>query len=251
MRSNRELPPLLVRADADATQGTGHVMRCLALAQEWCARGGSVRFVSARPSPRLSRRIQSSGATLIEIEQAHPNFADLDSTVRSLEQLQRGAKSPAWVVLDGYHFDNDFQRQLRRAGCRLLVIDDNNHLPRYDADIVLNHGIRAPRLDYRASDDAWFLLGTGYALLRAEFVQRRGFKRDVKNRAKNILITLGGGDADNVTHKVIGAVQQLGELNLEIQVLVGALNPHREELRQFSRASQNIRLQSDVTDTTG
>ena len=250
MRSNRERPPLLVRADAAATQGTGHVMRCLALAHEWRSAGGSVRFVTTRPAPQLSRRIQMCGAILSEIATAHPNFSDLDATVRTLEQLQRAAKSPPWVVLDGYHFDHAYQNRLRRAGCQLLAIDDDAHLPRYDADIVINHGIRAPRLDYRANDDAWLLLGTRYALLRKEFVQHHDFKRDVRREAKNVLVTLGGGDAGNVTDKVLAAVQQLGDLNLEIQALVGALNPHLEELRRVCRASQNIRLQSGVTDLT-
>lgn len=248
MQSNRERPPLLVRADADATQGTGHVMRCLALAHEWRSGGGSIGFVTARPAPQLSRRIQMSGAIVSEIAEAHPNVSDLDATIRILEQVQQRVKSPPWVVLDGYHFDHGYQNRLRRAGCQLLVIDDDAHLPRYDADIVINHGIRAPRLDYRANDDAWLLLGTRYALLRKEFVERRDFKRDVGRKAKNILVTLGGGDAGNVTDKVVGALQQLGDLDLEIQVLVGALNPHLAELRRISRASHNIRLQSGVTD---
>jgi len=249
MQVNPDLPPLLVRADADARQGIGHVMRSLALAREWRSRGGPVRFVTARPTPELSRRIQLAGAILIGIEQPYPHAADLDSVVALLGQLQRGASSPPWVVLDGYHFDASYQSRVRHAGCQLLVIDDNAQLPRYDADIVLNHGIQAPRFDYRINDDAWFLLGTRYALLRPEFLRWRDFHRRVETTAKNVLVTLGGGDADNVSAKILNGLRRLRDLDLEVQVLAGPLNPHREELCKLVSASPEIHLQKNVADT--
>jgi UDP-2,4-diacetamido-2,4,6-trideoxy-beta-L-altropyranose hydrolase len=239
---------LLVRSDADTRQGTGHVMRSLALAREWRARGGSLRFATAGAPPELSRRMQLAGAIVLDIAQPYPDGADLDSTVRYLERMQSCAQCAAWALIDGYHFDETYQSRLRHAGCRLLVIDDNAHLPRYRADIILNHGVQAPMLDYRDSADAWFLLGTRYALLRGEFDRWRNFTRAVPEKAKNILVTLGGGDADNVTDKVIGALQKLEAHDLEIQVLVGALNPHLGGLRQAVAASQKIRLRTDVTD---
>jgi UDP-2,4-diacetamido-2,4,6-trideoxy-beta-L-altropyranose hydrolase len=245
---NRNLPPLLVRADADPAQGAGHVMRCLALVHEWRSRGGSVRFITARPTPRLRRRIELSGAILTEISRAHPNSSELESTLRFLERDQGEANSRRWVILDGYDFDEDYQRQIRRAGCQLLVVDDNAQWSSYDADIVLNHGIHAPRINYRVGDDTWLLLGTRYALLRSEFVRWRGFKRCTQIRAKNILVTLGGADADNVTLKVIDGLRRLGAFDLEIQVLVGALNPHLEALKRVVAECRNIHLQTDVID---
>ena len=247
MQSRPELPPLLVRADADARRGAGHVLRSLALARAWHERGGLVRFITTRPASALKRRIQLAGAIAVEIEDAYPHPSDGELTAEHVAQLQRSSGRQPWLVLDGYHFDVFYQQQLRRAGCDLLVIDDNAHLPGYDAAIVLNHGIHAPRLDYHCGEDAWFLLGTEYALLRAEFERWRHWQRAIPPRAKNILVTLGGGDADNVTARVLQALAELDEFDLSVEVLVGPLNPHLRALAQ--RSGKNVDLKTDVSDT--
>jgi UDP-2,4-diacetamido-2,4,6-trideoxy-beta-L-altropyranose hydrolase len=245
MQSSPELPPLLVRADADTHRGAGHVLRSLALARAWRERGGSVRFVTVRPAPALKQRIQLAGAIVIELDDSYPSNRELTAGI--VAQLQQSSGERPWVIVDGYHFDAVYHAELRRAGCEVLVIDDNAHLSRYDADIILNHGIQAPQLDYRAADDTWFLLGTEYALLRADFERWRDFRRAIPPRAKNILVTLGGGDADNVTAKVLEALAQLEDLDLSVQVLIGPLNPHVCALAE--RAGGNIQLQTDVADT--
>jgi UDP-2,4-diacetamido-2,4,6-trideoxy-beta-L-altropyranose hydrolase len=248
MRANRELPPLLLRADASASQGAGHVMRCLALGAAWRERGGRVGFVTCRPSPALCQRIKLTGDFPIDIDNPHPALEDCERTVAALESLAQQSATPPWLVLDGYHFDHAYQSALRGAGCRLLVLDDNAHLPRYDADIVLNHGIHAPRLEYSACSDAWLLLGTRYAVLRAEFESWRALVRSQPESARKILVTLGGGDYDNVTVKVIQALRCFGHTEIEAQVIVGPLHPRIDELRRLVAAHSNIHLQTDVTD---
>ncbi len=249
MPLTRELPPLLLRADASASQGAGHVMRCLALGAAWRERGGRVGFATCRPSPALRKRIKLSGDFLIDIDNPHPANEDLVRTEAALQSLARqSSATPPWLVLDGYHFDDGYQSALRRAGCRLLVLDDNAHLPRYDADIVLNHGIQAPRLEYAACPDAWLLLGTRYALLRAEYESWREFARRPARRAKNILLTLGGGDSDHATAQGIDALRRFDALEIDAQVVVGPLHPDLEELRRLVAAHANIRLQTNVTD---
>lgn len=248
MPSTRTLPPLLVRADADRSQGAGHVMRSLALAQAWRRRGGAIHYLTHRPAATLRRRLEAAGASVLEIEKRHPVQADLRAARERIDRLRRESETLPWVVLDGYHFAADYQRALRSAGCRLLVIDDHAHLPRYHADLVLNHGVHAPRLEYPDCGKAWLLLGTRYALLRPEFEAWRGFARTVPEKAKKILVTLGGADDGNVTMKVVEAMALLGDAAVEALILAGPLNPHLSELREAASISPRLRLLSDVTD---
>jgi UDP-2,4-diacetamido-2,4,6-trideoxy-beta-L-altropyranose hydrolase len=233
MELKRDLPPLLVRADADEARGTGHVMRSLALARGWMSRGGGVRFLTCRPNPTLRRRIQAAGASLTEISECHPDGADLTATVEAVQETLTMLKQVPWVVADGYHFDAAYQRSVREAGCRLLVIDDNAHLPFYDADVLLNHGIHAVKLAYACPLETKLLLGTAYALLRPEFRKYAGMARSIVAVARKILVTLGGSDPGNATHKVIEALQRVEVPGLQVKIVVGPVNPHLQTLKRL------------------
>lgn len=221
---------LIIRADGDSKIGTGHIMRCIALAQGWQDQGGEVTFISRCESVSLKERIQSEGFGFIGLDHVCPDSSDLGNTLSILNN--GGADRKDWLVLDGYHFTPDYQKAIRDAGIHLLVIDDMNHLPHYHADILLNQNIHAPDLHYHCDEDTTLLLGTRYVLLRREFLKYREFKRQIPDRAKNILVTLGGADPNNVTLKVIEALILLDEADISVRIIIGPANPHQEILRK-------------------
>lgn len=233
---------LIIRADADARIGTGHLMRCLALAQAWKDEGGDVIFITACESPKLQQRLDGEGFQVVQLKYPYPNPLDLEKTLEVIVGYQG-----AWVVLDGYHFDPSYQYRIKGAGCRLLVIDDMAHHPHYYADIVLNQNIYAEDMQYSCEPYTRLLLGTKYVLLRREFLRWRQWKRNIPDIAKKTLVTLGGSDPDNVTLKVIEALQQVEVEGLEAIVVVGAANPHLALLRNAAESSAvPIRLETAV-----
>ncbi len=221
---------LYIRADADSKMGTGHIMRCIALAQTWQDQGGEVTFIGCCDSESLKQRISDEGFSLISIGYICPDPSDLKNTLSILKTGITGQNK--WIVLDGYHFTPDYQKAIRDAGIHLLVIDDMNHLPYYHADILLNQNIHAPDLSYLCDEDTTLLLGARYVLLRREFLKYQNFKREIPDRAKNILVTLGGADPDNVTLKVIEALKFLNEPDIAVRVIIGPANFHQETLQK-------------------
>jgi len=234
---------LIVRADAGTEIGTGHVMRCLALAQAWQEAGGYVTFLLANEVGLLEERLESEGMEVahLSVQPGDPNDA------RQTRDLARETGS-TWVVVDGYHFSAEFQKVLKCSGLRLLCIDDNGHAGHYFADIVLNQNIHAHEDFYGIRQPyTRLLLGSRYVLLRQEFLRRRGLKRKIPEIARRLLITLGGGDPDNVTLKVVQAIKQVKVDGLEVSVVVGGSNPHHGKLKSAVQdPGIAIRLKSNV-----
>ena len=221
---------LYVRADADGKIGAGHIMRCIALTQAWKDLGGEVTFISHCENGALKERIQSEGFRLVVLDHVCPDSSDLKKTLAILKS--ESADQKHWLVLDGYHFTPEYQKSIRDAGICVMVIDDTNHLPYYHADILLNQNVYASELKYHCDKDTTLLMGTRYVLLRREFLKYRDFKRQIPDRAKNILVTLGGADPDNVTLKVIEALRLLDEPDISVRIIVGPANPHQTNLRK-------------------
>lgn len=225
---------LFIRADANAQIGTGHVMRCLALAQAWQARGDVV-FITAC-GQNLKQRLYDEGMGVVELH----NATDWHTVMAYLTQ-QPGA----WVVLDGYHFTPPDHHRIRQAGHPLLVVDDMAHLDYYEVDIILNQNINAHHLHYPCPSETRLLLGPHYTLLRNEFITWQNWQRDIPPVATKVLVTLGGSDPDNTTLKVIQALKQLDLSSLQSIVVVGASNPHYEQLQQAVQGT-TIELQRNV-----
>jgi UDP-2,4-diacetamido-2,4,6-trideoxy-beta-L-altropyranose hydrolase len=229
---------LLIRVDATTPIGSGHIMRCLALAQAWQAEGGQAIFLSHCESDALRQRITDEGMEFIPFAYPHPDPRDLHTTLEILRKHFNAATGNQkakignnnWLVLDGYHFDAFYQQAVRAAGHCLLVIDDMAHLPAYHADILLNQNRGAEKLKYNCDPDTTLLLGSRYALLRQEFLAWRGWQREIPDVAHKVLVTMGGGDPDNVTLKVIHALEQVDVDGLEAVVVVGGSNPHFQKL---------------------
>lgn len=241
-------PPLLIRADASPQIGTGHVMRCLALAQAWQAEGGSVTLVAHDLPHNLRARLATEG---VQVRESAPAIGSADDAAHALAVA--GALGARHAVIDGYHFGAAYQRQLKAAGLRLLMLDDNGHAEHYAADLVLNQNIHAHEGLYaRREPDTELLLGTRYALLRREFWPWRDWQREVPPTARKLLVTLGGSDPDNVTLRVIQALAQVRQDDLEVRVIVGGSNPHIASLEAGGvEAAPRVTLVRDVSDMPG
>ncbi len=236
---------IVIRADASTQIGTGHLMRCLALAQAWQESGGVVHFVCADIVPALETRLQKDGIRPICLDVVAGTENDMTRTVA----LARETKAD-WVVLDGYHFGSAYQKAIKQAELRLLCIDDYRHAGHYFADLVLNQNIFAEEALYESREPyTGLLLGTQFVLLRQEFWSWRGWKRTIPDVVKKVLVTIGGSDTDNVTQRVVNTLMCLDNTSFEVQIVVGPGNQNLPALRNaLSTAPRSMRLLTDVAD---
>ena len=233
---------LLIRADASVAMGTGHVMRCLALAQAWQDSGGKSVFAMAGSTPAIETRLKVEG---IEIEQLTARAGTAEDAQETLHIASK--KNAKWIVLDGYQFGSVHQSAIKTAGFKLLFIDDYVHAETYSADLVLNQNVQAsPDLYSNRDSSTQLLLGPRYAMLRREFRSWRNMRREIPAAGRKVLITMGGSDPDNLTAKAIEAIQKLSGLSLETMVLVGGSNPHLRSVEGLIQ-NESMRLITDST----
>ncbi len=236
----------LIRADASAEIGAGHVMRCIALAQAWQQTGGRAIFAVAS-GEELEGRILAECAGFERIA-ATPGSREDALQTAALRDRTRAE----WLVVDGYHFSAEYRTSMRSAASHLLLMDDGEeHFP-CECDVILNPDPDATEELYpEPGREAQVLRGPRYALLRSEFLEYHRERRDVPPVAARVLVTFGGGDAHNVTLQVVEALHRLSDLDLEVTVVAGASNPHRASLQAAMARAPQAKLSWNVESMPG
>lgn len=219
---------LVFRTDATIDTGLGHLMRCFGLAQ--CARsmGLKTSFISNIQSDSFFIEVtEKEKIALIRIPSSHPHPDDLRSTEKYLQKINN---QNLWVVLDGYHLDETYQKRLKDMGVKIMVIDDTSHLSNYEADVILNPNLYAKSLNYLALPHTLKLFGTNFLLFRNDIVQREKSERPITDVATKILVTMGGSDPVNFTGKVVEALHLIMGYSGKIKIVLGPLNRHAKDI---------------------
>jgi UDP-2,4-diacetamido-2,4,6-trideoxy-beta-L-altropyranose hydrolase len=212
-------------------------MRCVALGQAWKRAGGAVTFLLPEGNVGIEERVSAEGLSLERLP--HSSESSPESFVRAALEA-----CPHIAVLDGYSFGAREQEILSETGIRVLTVDDYGHATDYPVRWVLNQNPYAASETYSHKNvDTELLLGAKYALLRDEFLPWTGWRRSIPERARNVLITIGGSDPDNASERILQSLEPLSRRALEVVLVVGGTNPHWDALQAASkRSSFPVRL---------
>lgn len=236
---------VLVRCDASAAIGSGHVMRCLSLADRLTLKGATVAFACRQLPGDLCALLESRGYRVHRFLGETLNWEeDADRTGKLLGAASAGS----WLIVDHYGLDARYERRLRRFGAKILVIDDLADRP-HDCDLLLDQNLYPdPESRYRGLLPAGCgtLLGPRYALLRPEFLEARRRLRTRTGAVKRLLISFGGADPSGETAKALAAVELLKPEGLSLDVVVGASNPRAPSLALACAAVPDCRFHSQV-----
>ncbi|BDD92215.1 UDP-2,4-diacetamido-2,4,6-trideoxy-beta-L-altropyranose hydrolase [Pandoraea sp. NE5] len=257
---------VVIRADASIQIGSGHVMRCLTLADRLRTRGADVTFVG-RPHPGHAGDViaargyawlaltASSATTAAPVVQdspdtplAHARWLGVPWQTDLIETQQVLALvKPDWLVVDHYALDERWERLARTSAPRIMVIDDLADRG-HDCDILLDQNFHLdPRRRYegRVPVDCVKLLGPANALLRPAFLGPHP-PRTIPDKIRRLLVFMGGVDADNVTGKVLDALELSPLRDVPTDVVLGANAPHLANVREHCAAMPQIRLHVQI-----
>lgn len=239
---------IVFRTDASIQIGTGHIMRCLTLANALMSNGAECQFICREHEGNLIQFVQEKGfqvhalapqagslSTTSNPQPFSPILAhsewlgvaqseDAETCMGILKEIQ-----PDWLVVDHYAIDATWEKLLRPYYRKLMVIDDlaDRH---HQCDLLLDQTLGRNANDYKCwvSDQCILLCGSQYALLRPDFASLRlySLNRRTYNNLKHLLITLGGVDKDNITSLVLRSLHscKLPD-DCKITVVMGASAP--------------------------
>ena len=262
-----------LRTDASGRIGTGHLMRCLTLADALRAGGARTRFV-CRPLPAgLGELVEGRGHELVELPagggQAAPGAPGRDAAAAPAADPPHAAWLAAtqaddaeatfaalgadrpwdWIVVDHYALDARWETRLRDGARRILAIDDLADR-RHDCDVLLDQNFYADahaRYDGLVPAHCVRLLGPRHALLRPEFGAARARLRERAEAVRRVLVFFGGVDAANLTASALDALDAIG-LDAEVDVVIGAAHPQRAALEARCAARARTTLHVQVAD---
>lgn len=235
------------RADASVKMGTGHIMRCLTLAQELQQRGNEVCFVSGDHIGNLNDWLQSKGivVTVIANASAVDMAVDAEQTVNALNQGR-----PDWLVVDHYGLDIEWEQRVRPFVDRILVIDDHTGR-KHECDALLDQNYTAEagqRYSGLVPSQCRMFVGPSFALLRKEFSQLRKTVT-CRQSLKNVLVFFTGGDDQGETLKAMSGVEKFGKF-AQVDIVVGRTNLYGDEiLRKCEALNWGFHCQVDYMPT--
>ncbi len=256
------------RCDASLQIGTGHVMRCLTLADHLRQLGTECIFLG-RPHIgnllELARRRNHIALTLpmrrpvAAVAQKDPVHLpwlgatweeDANDCIVALRRYL-GDECLDWLVVDHYGLDARWESRMRRICPSLIAIDDLADRP-HNCSILVDQNLGRKLADYNnlVPHGAQMLIGPHFAMLRPEFARLRStsLARRSEPEFKRLLITMGGVDNDNATGRIIKALDQVSlPADIAITVVLGPNAPWLEQVRyQAANMRRSIEVKSGV-----
>ena len=240
---------IVFRVDASVDIGSGHVMRCLTLADELKKRGANTLFVTRAHPGNMADVIRSRehnikmlpAATIqyvpVTNDVAHALWLGVSWTQDAEETFKLlVGEDVDWLIVDSYALDARWHQRLRSVTRRIMVIDDMSDR-KLDCDLLLDqtHGRSESVYCDCVPKYCQKLLGARYALLRPEFSEARRLalkRRENYIGIRKVLVSMGGTDPANVTGLVL---EGLAEVNWnyppQIDVVLGSYAPHIEAIK--------------------
>lgn len=251
---------VFVRTDSSVKIGSGHVMRCITLANELKKHGAAITFICRELPGNLCGFIKDKGFSVrllppVEWKDEEEIFTNnnwlgtiwADDAEETLHQIE-GQSEIDWLIVDHYFLDRRWESLMRPRVSKILVIDDLANRP-HDCDVLLDQNLyinMEQRYTGLVPHHCKKLLGPQYALLRPEFREAKEITRVRDGKVNNIMVFFGGTDPTDETSKTLEAIKLINDSNIKVNVIVGNSNCKREEIRKMCLTMENVNFHCQI-----
>lgn len=249
---------IVFRTDASQYIGSGHVMRCLTLADELYQQGNEITFICRSLKGNLVDYIIRRGYSVKELKRPNQSnvkspedwlevnwVTDVEETIKAISEM----KAIDLLIIDHYSIDYKWEEKIKSKVKQILVIDDLANRT-HDCDVLLDQNVfdnQNTRYEGLIPRECKTLLGSKYALIRNEFINFRAVEN--RNKIVNTFVYFGAVDTTNETVKVLKVLKNILEserYNYIVKVVVGHANPNKEVIQNMCSQDRRFIYYSDV-----
>ena len=258
---------IVIRTDASVHIGSGHVMRCLVLAQGLTTQGHQVSFACRPQRGDLVAFIENKGFCVYKLappktELIPTSNADYGAWLQvpwqqDADNLLTLVAAADLVIVDHYALNANWQQRIQQAlHCKIMVIDDL--VRSHHADLILDQTLLRRSDEYQSQsqpqpshDETKVLTGCEFALLNPQFSYYREqvLTDDKLSDRPKLLLSMGGIDQPNATFLVLTALAAMSVLTRPlVTVLLGPRAPHYQQVKAFCLQHGDWITQLDFVD---
>jgi UDP-2,4-diacetamido-2,4,6-trideoxy-beta-L-altropyranose hydrolase len=231
----------LFRVDASAIIGSGHLMRCFALAQMLRDERQDVHFATINLAQDIATRMQDEGIIIHSMPALVDETSDFDAVVKIADKI-----GVDWLVIDGAKFSGEYEQNIRLSqNLKVLRIVDLPLIHHY-CDVLLNQNYGSEKMGFSSEPYTRHIFGLQNVLLRREF-RKLSSAPVINGNGDKILVSLGGGTvfADQASIKIIEVLNGVELPNLEVTFIAGKLSSNVTGLRQMLRHDFEFKISSN------
>lgn len=224
---------ILFRLEATPELGSGHLMRCLALAEKLKESISNVDITFITSSNAVGEQVKSYDYKLI-------NLPPSKNVVEEIRYYEKYLKK-AIVITDIPDISEDYLKTLKKEVWLLVSIDDGSDTVFY-SDILINPN-HNPNINYSYSSKTQYYSGAKYVILKKAFEKYAVKKKRLRREVKSLFICFGGSDRNNITKKILNMIR---EMDVNITVVIGMMYPYYNELVKDIKEHINIQIKRDA-----
>ena len=251
-----------IRADASSVIGTGHLRRCLALAEALRQSGAHVEFITRILGSDAAAKIQVAGfpvhllpaptGTVQDSTPPHADWAGV-SWQQDAEETIRALRKADWVVVDHYAFDARWHKAVApKLGARLAIVDDLADRALH-GDVLVDQTLadfdHGEKYKHRLGNGLTILGGPHYALLGPAYLKAP--RCQVTEEVRSIGIFMGGADPAALSEIALRACRDVAGFAGPVEIVTTQANPRHPELKALAQRWPQTSVMVDIPELSG
>ena len=227
------------RADSNKQIASGHIMRCISIAQAFKDAGEDVTFLISDENP-----VQMLKRADMEYVILHSVWNQLMDEVDNVKSLLHSYDNP-YLIIDTYQVSKGYVEALLPYARICYLGSKPEYLGNLQALVNYSTDIDYEFYSSNYGSTTKLLLGAAYAPLRKEFLDVL-HKESLDGRCR-ILLTTGNTDQRQYVEKIMSAIVASPIFcQLVINVVVGGMFENKEKLHSLYDNIENVHLHENV-----